>query len=90
LTGAAGGSEEENCARFDALARRDGGSALGQGPSLAADPLPYGKSTPAGEIMQPARELAARNSKEIKGKTLAFPFIPFAESGLFNGLQRKK
>jgi hypothetical protein len=38
--------------------------------------------------MQPAREWAARQSKEIKGKTLAFPFISFSESGLFKGLQQ--
>jgi ABC-type taurine transport system substrate-binding protein len=39
-------------------------------------------------IMQPKRELTARKYKEIRGKTLAFPFISFSESGLFNGLQR--
>jgi hypothetical protein len=42
-----------------------------------------------GLIVQPARELAASQSKENQGKMLGFPWIPLAESGLFNGLQRK-
>jgi hypothetical protein len=40
--------------------------------------------------MQPAGEFRARKSKEIQGKKLAFPWIPLAESRLFNALQRKK
>jgi hypothetical protein len=34
--------------------------------------------------------LAARKSKENQEKKLVFPWIPLAESGFFNGLQRKK
>jgi hypothetical protein len=33
--------------------------------------------------------LPARKSKENQGKKLAFPWISFAESGIFNGLQEK-
>jgi hypothetical protein len=40
--------------------------------------------------MQPKSEFSASKSKEIQGKKLGFPWIPLAESGLFNGLQRKK
>jgi hypothetical protein len=40
-------------------------------------------------VIQPASEFAPRQCKEIQGKFLAFPWIPLAESGLFNGLQRK-
>jgi hypothetical protein len=40
--------------------------------------------------VQLGRELAARKSKENQGKRLAFPWIPLAESGLFNGLRRKQ
>jgi hypothetical protein len=40
--------------------------------------------------MQPAGEFRATKCKEIQGKKLAFPWIPLVESGLFNGLQRKK
>ena len=32
--------------------------------------------------------IAARKSKQIQGKKLGFPWIPLAETGLFNGLQR--
>ena len=38
--------------------------------------------------VQPPRELTARKSKENQGKRLGFPWIPLAELGLFNGLQR--
>jgi hypothetical protein len=38
--------------------------------------------------MQLKREFRARKSKEIQGKSLAFPWIPFVESVLFNALQR--
>jgi hypothetical protein len=45
--------------------------------------------------MQPKREFPPnkkqekpRKSKEVQGKSLAFPWIPLAEMGLFNGLQR--
>jgi hypothetical protein len=34
--------------------------------------------------------LAARKSKEIQGNLLVFPWIPLAESGLFNELHAKK
>jgi hypothetical protein len=37
--------------------------------------------------MQLERELSANKCKEMQVKSLAFPFIPFAEFGLFNGLQ---
>jgi hypothetical protein len=40
--------------------------------------------------VQPKRELLESKSKEKQGKVLAFPWIPLVESGLFNGLQRKK
>jgi len=40
--------------------------------------------------MQPERDFGARKSKEIQAKRFAFPWISLAESGLFNGLQRKK
>jgi hypothetical protein len=43
---------------------------------------------PFGHIAQPPRELAARKSKENQGKRLGFPWIPLAESTLFNELQR--
>jgi hypothetical protein len=36
----------------------------------------------------PAAKINANKSKEIQAKKLAFPWIPLAESGLFNGLQR--
>jgi hypothetical protein len=39
---------------------------------------------------QPMREFAASKSKLRQGKLLAFPWIPLAESELFNGLQPKK
>jgi hypothetical protein len=38
--------------------------------------------------MQLKRELRANESKENQGKSLAFPWIPLAKSGLFNALQR--
>jgi hypothetical protein len=38
--------------------------------------------------MQLKRELRANKSKEIQGKSLAFPCIPLAEMGLFNTLRR--
>src|ERR1700691_3330345 len=38
--------------------------------------------------MQLKRELRANKSKEIQGKSLAFPWIPLAELGLFNELRR--
>jgi hypothetical protein len=38
--------------------------------------------------MQPTREFPPNKSKENQGKKLAFPWIPLADSGLFNGLQR--
>jgi hypothetical protein len=37
--------------------------------------------------MQLKRELSANKCKEMQVKSLAFPFIPFSELGLFNGLQ---
>jgi hypothetical protein len=37
-----------------------------------------------------SRQANPNESKENQGKILAFPWIPLAESGLFNGLQRKK
>jgi predicted amino acid racemase len=37
-----------------------------------------------------SRQENPNESKENQGKILAFPWIPSAESGLFNGLQRKK
>jgi hypothetical protein len=37
---------------------------------------------------QPNGELPANESKENQGNLLGFPWIPLAESGLFNGLQR--
>jgi hypothetical protein len=40
--------------------------------------------------MQPEREASASKSKEIQAKRLLFPCFSLAESGLFNGLQRKK
>jgi hypothetical protein len=40
--------------------------------------------------MQSEGEFRARKSKGIQGKKLALPWIPLVESGLFNGLQRKK
>jgi hypothetical protein len=40
--------------------------------------------------MQPKSEFSASKSKGIQGKKLVFPWIPLVESGLFNGLQRKK
>jgi hypothetical protein len=36
----------------------------------------------------PAAKVNAHKTKEIQAKKLAFPWIPLAESGLFNGLQR--
>jgi hypothetical protein len=41
-------------------------------------------------LMQPAGESRARKCKEKKGKKLAFPWIPFFDSRLINGLERKK
>jgi hypothetical protein len=35
-----------------------------------------------------AAKVNANKTKEIQAKKLAFPWIPLAESGLFNGLQR--
>jgi hypothetical protein len=40
--------------------------------------------------LQPEGEFDARKSKEIKAKWLGFPFISFAESGLFKALRAKK
>jgi hypothetical protein len=40
--------------------------------------------------IQLKRELRANKSKENQGKSLAFPWIPLAESGLFNQLREKK
>jgi hypothetical protein len=37
---------------------------------------------------QPESELDARKNKKNQGKSLAFPWIPLAESGLFKGLRR--
>jgi hypothetical protein len=37
--------------------------------------------------MQPKVEFRANKSKEMQAKALAFVFISFAESELFNGLQ---
>jgi hypothetical protein len=37
---------------------------------------------------QPDGEFPANESKENQGNLLGFPWIPLAESGLFNGLQR--
>jgi hypothetical protein len=37
---------------------------------------------------QPEGELRARKSKENQGKSLALPWIPLAELGLFKGLRR--
>src|SRR5271169_4345848 len=34
------------------------------------------------------RQINASKTKEMQAKKLAFPWIPLAESGLFNGLQR--
>jgi hypothetical protein len=57
---------------------------------IAVQPPPLLESAPFGHITQPPRELAARRSKENQGEKLGFPWIPLAESGLFNGLQRKQ
>jgi hypothetical protein len=35
-------------------------------------------------------QINASKSKEMQGRLLLFPCIPFADSGLFNGLRRKK
>jgi hypothetical protein len=39
-------------------------------------------------LIQLKREHRANESKENQGKSLAFPWIPLAESGLFNALER--
>jgi hypothetical protein len=61
----------------------------GDGGSIAAAP-PLPELAAVAPVIQPASEFAPRQCKEIQGKFLAFPWIPLAESGLFNGLQRKK
>jgi hypothetical protein len=33
-------------------------------------------------------QIKPRKTKQIQGKVLGFPWIPFADSGLFNELQR--
>jgi hypothetical protein len=40
--------------------------------------------------LQPKREPGPSKCKKNQAKSLVFPFIFLAESGLFNGLQQKK
>ena len=93
---AAGFRWEKTCARFETLASRDVGvsrrrskapmEAAGRRPPFDPPPLP--ELALFGLRAQPVRELAASQSKENQGKRLGFPWIPLAELGLFNGLQR--
>jgi hypothetical protein len=91
-----GSAETKTCPRFEAVA--SAGRRIDPGPSstplrrrgsiAAAPPLP--ELAAVAPVIQPASEFAPRQCKEIQGKFLASPWIPLAESGLFNGLQRKK
>jgi hypothetical protein len=91
-----GSAETKTCPRFEAVASAGAASIRGQvrrrygdGGSIAAAP-PLPELAAVAPVIQPASEFAPRQCKEIQGKFLAFPWIPLAESGLFNGLQRKK
>jgi hypothetical protein len=92
-----GSAGRKTCARFETLASRDAASTAasvqgahgGGGLLIAVQPPPLLEMAPFGLSVQPPRELAASQSKENQGKMLGFPWIPLAESGLFNGLRRK-
>jgi hypothetical protein len=50
----------------------------------SAEAIPEAPTQPQGEI----HANKTKKNKEIQGKVLGFPWIPFADSGLFNGLRR--
>jgi hypothetical protein len=50
-------------------------------------PCGVGAVKPGVTPVQPESELDARKAKKNQGKTLGFPWISLAESGLFNGLR---
>jgi hypothetical protein len=68
--------------------RRSEASMAAAGCRSPFNPPPLPELALLGLIVQPPRESTVSKSKENQGKRLAFPCIPLAESGLFNGLWR--